>query len=113
MDQKGFITIKGETVGLRRLEYEYEIPFEDASDLFETFATGRLSKVRYPIRYGSQLWEVDEFLDENHGLIVAEIELRDETEEFDLPSWVGKEVSDDPRFYNVNLGVHPYGSWKK
>ena len=72
-----------------------------------------IEKIRYKIPYEGQLWEIDEFLGENAGLIVAEIELADENQTFSKPAWIGKEVSADPRYYNANLVQHPYRLWDK
>jgi adenylate cyclase len=106
--EKGFITIKGKSTGATRLEYEYEIPLQDANELLITFCQGIITKKRYHVYYAGKLWEVDEFLDNNAGLYIAEIELTNEDEAFDLPVWAGKEVTGDKRYYNSNLSVHPY-----
>ena len=100
---KGFLTIKGKSEGISRTEFEYEIPYPEAEALLRDFCKRVLSKIRYEIRSGKHTWEVDVFKDKLEGLIVAEIELSDENEAFDLPEWVGEEVSDDPRYYNSNL----------
>ncbi|MEZ4691255.1 MAG: CYTH domain-containing protein [Ignavibacteria bacterium] len=89
-DSKSYITIKGSNVGAIRPEYEYEIPSEDAEELIEKFAVSSITKIRYIIDYKNKKWEVDEFLGDNEGLIIAEIELKDENEEFELPEWIGK-----------------------
>lgn len=110
---KGFITVKGASVGLSRLEYEYEIPVEDANALLDRLCRKPLiEKQRYKIEHGGCIWEVDEFFGENEGLIVAEIELENEDQPFDKPEWVGKEVTGDPRYFNANLIRHPYSAWK-
>lgn len=110
-DTQGFITIKGMAYGFTRQEFEYEIPFEEAEQLLDTLAVSSLSKYRYKILYGKHLWEVDDFLGDNEGLVVAEIELKSETEEFELPPWVEKEVTGDIRYYNASLSVHPFQKW--
>jgi len=110
--QQGFLTIKGASTGASRSEFEYDIPFDDAIELFDTFCVATLSKVRYNIIYREKLWEVDEFLDENAGLIVAEIELVNEEETFELPQWTGEEVTGDNRYYNSNLALHPFKQWQ-
>lgn len=111
-DNKGFITIKGISTGVARPEFEYEIPEEDSKELLENFCNSIVSKIRNNIIYKDKLWEVDEFLDDNAGLIIAEIELSDEKELFDLPEWVEKEVTGEEKYYNSNLSVHPFKEWK-
>jgi CYTH domain-containing protein len=114
IDDKGFLTIKGISVGATRMEYEYEIPVEDANVLLDELCEKPLiEKKRYKIDFGGFVWEVDEFFGENEGLIVAEIELESEDQTFDKPSWVGDEVSGDSRYFNSNLIQHPYSSWDK
>lgn len=112
-DNKGYITIKGLSTGASRPEFEYEIPEEDAKELLDNFCTSRISKIRNKILYKGKVWEVDEFLDDNAGLIVAEIELLGEDEEFDLPDWIAKEVTGEEKYYNSNLSQHPYKDWKQ
>ena len=107
----GFITIKGLTVGATRLEYEYNIPENEATELLDNFSVAELSKVRYKIYVAGKIWEVDEFLKDNEGLIIAEIELQDEAEEFVLPPWILKEVTGDERYYNSNLTIRPFKHW--
>ena len=110
--EKGFLTIKGRTVGESRLEFEYEIPVEDARELLQELCKKPLiEKTRYKIPFGGFTWEVDEFAGENQGLIFAEIELKYEGETFPHPHWIGKEVTDDPRYYNANLVNTPYPTW--
>lgn len=110
-DTSGYLTIKGISVGATRLEYEYEIPLTEAKELLDNFAVSELSKIRYTINYHNKIWEVDEFLGANEGLLVAEIELQSEDEAFDLPAWVTKEVTGEEKYYNANLTTHPYKSW--
>lgn len=98
-----FLTIKGKTKGVSRSEFEYEIPTSDATELLEQFAISELRKVRYKLRHNNHIWEVDEFLGRHEGLVLAEIELTDENEEFTIPEWVGQEVSGDERYYNSFL----------
>jgi CYTH domain-containing protein len=109
---KGFLTIKGLSIGATRPEYEYEIPFEEAKELLENFSISELSKIRYKILFDSKVWEVDEFLGENIGLIVAEIELTSEDEDFNIPRWIDKEVTGQEKYYNSKLTIEPYKSWK-
>jgi adenylate cyclase len=111
--EKGILTVKGKTKGVSRVEYEYEIPYSDAVALMELCEKPIIEKTRFNIKQDELTWEVDVFTGENKGLIVAEIELQNETEQFDLPSWVGVEVSEDPRYYNANLIKQPYCSWVK
>jgi adenylate cyclase len=107
-----WLTIKGKSVGARRLEYEYEIPKGDAEELLDTLCVRPLiEKVRYAVRVGEHSWEIDVFEGENEGLVVAEIELRAEDEEFERPEWLGDEVTDDPRYFNSNLAVRPFRTW--
>lgn len=109
--EKGFLTIKGKTSGLSRAEYEYEIPLSEAQDLLENFCPSRLQKKRYKIKYKNNLWEVDEFLGDNEGLIIAEIELKSEGEHFEKPEWLADEVTGEKKYYNSELSIHPYKNW--
>ena len=113
-DDKGFLTIKGKTSedGLSRPEWEREVPLQEALDLFKLCKSGRIEKLRHIIPAENGLkWEVDEFLGENQGLIMAEIELPSPGTRFANPAWLGPEVTGDPRFYNSYLSVNPYGTW--
>lgn len=110
--EKGFITIKGVSVGATRTEYEYEIPKLEAKELLDQFAISELSKMRYEIPFENHIWEVDEFFGDNKGLIVAEIELTSENEKFNLPDWIADEVTEDDRYYNSNLTLNPFKNWK-
>ncbi|RKW14294.1 MAG: CYTH domain-containing protein [Cardiobacterium sp.] len=113
INDKAFLTIKGLTVGISRAEYEYAIPLADAVQMLDTLAERPLiEKIRYTIPHAGMLWEIDEFLGDNAGLIIAEIELADASQTFAKPAWIGTEVSDDPRYYNANLVRHPYRLWK-
>ena len=107
----GFLTIKGKTEGISRLEFEYEIPVTEAEELLKLCEGIVIAKTRWRVPYGSHLWEVDVFEGENQGLTVAEIELESEDELFEKPSWVGGEVSDDPRYFNGALSRHPFTQW--
>jgi len=112
VDQQGFITIKSAPVGLKRQEYEYEIPLADANSMLETLCENFIiEKKRYKVKYGSHIWEIDEFEGHNRGLLLAEIELSDENESFKRPSWIGKEVSGDPKYHNSNLSKQPFDQW--
>ena len=113
-NDKGYITIKGENNGAVRLEYEYSIPFAEAKEMIEKLCQQPvIEKYRYNFKaQDGHIWEIDEFLGDNEGLVVAEIELSDENEEFYLPEWVGEEVTSDLRYYNSNLMTNPYKNWK-
>ena len=109
---KSYLTMKSDVNGITRLEYEYEIPNKDAKDLLELFCQKTIiEKNRYIIHYKSTLWEVDEFLGYNNGLVVAEVELESEQQPYDKPSWVGSEISTDKKYYNYNLAQCPYQTW--
>lgn len=111
---KGFLTIKGISVGATRAEFEYVIPVEEANAMLDHLCERPLiEKVRYKINYDNHTWEVDEFEGENQGLIFAEIELKDENEAFQIPQWIGEEVTGDPRYFNSNLIKNPFTKWKK
>jgi adenylate cyclase len=109
----GYITIKGKSSvsGLSRLEWEKEISLEDAQLLLSLCEKGVVEKIRHEVPVGNHIYEVDVFEGENKGLIMAEIELQAETEEFSLPNWLGKEVTNDTRYYNSYLSKNPFGSW--
>jgi len=110
---QGFITVKGASIGLARLEYEYKIPIDDANALLDRLCQKPLiEKHRYKIDHAGFTWEVDEFSGENDGLVVAEIELESEGQLFDKPDWIGKEVTGDRRYFNANLIRYPYSQWK-
>lgn len=106
------LNIKHTLDGISRLEYEYEIPVADARGIIEHVAQRPLiDKTRHYVAHGGQLWEIDEFHGENAGLILAEIELETVDQRFARPTWLGEEVSDDPRYYNSNLSKLPYSRW--
>lgn len=110
---KGFLTIKGASneSGLSRFEWEKEIPVEDAEALLKLCEEGIIDKTRFEVKIGNHIFEVDEFYGENDGLIIAEIELKSETETFEKPNWLGKEVTNDIRYYNSYLSKNPYKKW--
>jgi len=110
---KGFLTIKGTSneSGLSRFEWEKEIPVNEATALLKLCEEGVIDKTRFEVKMGKHVFEIDEFYDENEGLIMAEIELNSETEVFDKPSWLGKEVTNDKRYYNSYLSKNPYKKW--
>lgn len=109
---KGFITIKGPKTNISGIEFEYEIPGEDARTLLRTFCGSLLiEKRRYCLTEGGSEWAIDQFLNKNQGLILAEIELDAEDQLFDKPDWLGPEVSRDPKYYNSNLVDYPFTRW--
>jgi len=108
---KAFITIKGITKGISRPEFEYEIPPADTEQLLKLCDGPIIEKIRHIVNYKGSKWEVDEFLGENAGLIVAEIELEKEDQPFERPDWLGREVTGDPRYANSNLASNPYSTW--
>lgn len=110
--ESAFLTIKSEVTGATRLEYEYSIPVNDAEEMLEKLCKKpQIEKKRYVIKIDELIWEVDEFFAENAGLIVAEVELESEDQQITLPSWIGKEVTGDPKYYNANLIEHPFKNW--
>lgn len=112
IEDKGFLTIKGITKGVSRSEFEYEISVDDANTMLDEICEKPLiEKKRYKVTRGALVFEVDEFFGENEGLIVAEVELKDEKQKVDLPDWIGAEVSGDPRYFNSNLIRHPFKKW--
>jgi len=111
-DKQGFITLKAAGTGISRKEFEYKIPVDEGIELLDIFAEYEIEKVRFRIHFEGKLWEIDEFLGDNKGLIMAEIELKSETEDFKLPDWITEEVSDDERYYNSYLSIHPYKRWE-
>ncbi len=109
---KGYLTIKGITIGAMRSEYEYEIPVADANEMLDGLCERPLiEKTRYHVPHDGLVWEIDEFEGENRGLIVAEVELKDEHQSLTLPDWVGEEVTGDPRYFNANLVAKPFSKW--
>ncbi|MFU8806569.1 MAG: CYTH domain-containing protein [Bradymonadaceae bacterium] len=109
---RAWLTIKGQARGLVRPEFEYDIPVEDAEQIFELLCEGRrLEKVRHLVNYKGHVWEIDVFEGENEGLTVAEIELDAAHESFERPPWLGREVTGDVRYYNARLVQHPFRAW--
>jgi len=109
---KAFLTIKTSTQGITRKEYDYLIPQEHARELLEEACLKPLiRKYRYSVPFEGFIWEIDEFLDENQGLVLAEIELEEENQSFLKPDWIGQEVTNDQRYYNINLVKKPYNCW--
>ena len=111
-DGQAWLNIKSATLGIQRTEYEYEIPLSDADEMIANLCHGAaIEKWRHFVPYAGHVWEIDVFEGANQGLVVAEIELDDVAEVFEKPPWLGAEVSDDPRYYNVCLVDHPYCDW--
>ena len=109
---RGYLTIKGPLEGGGRDEFEYPIPEQDAEEILQRLCTSSIiDKTRYRVTFDEAQWDVDVFHGENEGLVIAEIELQDIHQEFRRPSWVGAEVTDDPRYLNVNLARDPYSTW--
>lgn len=111
IEDKGYLTIKGLTVGASRLEFEYEIPRPDADQLLDICEKPLIEKTRYKVVEGEFVWEIDEFFGENQGLILAEVELESEDQDFPRPAWLGEEVTGDPRYFNSNLIKNPFVLW--
>ncbi len=109
--EQAFLTVKGLSEGASRLEFEYAIPVADARNLLMLCEQPLIEKYRRNIPYEGFVWEVDEFLGENAGLVIAEIELPAEDTPFALPDWVGQEVTQDPRYFNSALSQLPYSRW--
>lgn len=108
------LTIKGETEGATRLEFEYQIPPDEARHMLDQLCEKPIiEKKRHLVEYQGRIWEVDEFFGDNAGLILAELELESEEQSFPRPPWLGAEVTDDPRYYNANLVEAPYTTWEK
>lgn len=111
--QRAWLNIKSRTLGARRLEFEYPIPLADAQAMLRELADGPVvSKTRHHVPIGAWLWEIDEFDGDNAGLVVAEIELDHVDQAFDRPAWLGTEVTEDSRYYNINLARQPYCRWE-
>lgn len=113
-DSKGFLTIKGisSQSGLSRFEWEKEIPVDEAKNLLLLCEAGVIDKTRFEVKSGNHIIEIDEFYGENQGLIMAEIELQSETEIFTKPIWLGKEVTNDKKYYNSYLSKNPFEKWQ-
>jgi adenylate cyclase len=106
-----FLNVKSKTLGTTRSEYEFAIPVAEAQAMLAEFCANAVDKVRHHVPFDGRDFEIDEFLGDNAGLVVAEIELEHADAPFARPSWLGAEVTDDPRYYNVNLVRHPYRRW--
>ena len=112
INDRGYLTVKGISQGATRVEYEYEIPQAEAEAMLDDLCEKPLiTKKRYKIEFKGFVWEVDEFLGENQGLIIAELELESENQVFIKPEWIGKEVTGDPKYFNSNLIHRPFSMW--
>lgn len=112
--EQGFLTLKGPTVGISRVEYEYEVPAADAKEMLAAFCSEpMIEKTRFKIEVDGLLWEVDRFMGQNEGLVLAEVELESEDQVVSPPSWVGQEVSGDARYFNSRLAENPFSRWGK
>lgn len=113
-DDVAWLTIKGGRVGMTREEFEYAIPVADASAMLDRLCQPPLiEKTRYRVEVAGLTWEVDVFEGDNAGLLLAEVELADEHQDLVLPDWAGREVTDDPRYYNASLARQPFTSWQE
>ena len=111
--QTALLTLKGENNGAMRSEFEYAIPVADADEIIHELCSGPvIDKTRYLVTHAQHTWEIDVFHGDNEGLIVAEVELEDETETVEIPHWVTQEVTGDVRYYNANLLDFPYKNWE-
>jgi adenylate cyclase len=110
-DKKAHLNFKNKVSGVSRKEYEYEIPLKDGLEILSAFTASGTEKMRYEIPFKGKIWEVDVFSGDNEGLIVAEIELKSEDEQFQKPDWVTMEVTHDGRYTNASLSTHPYKDW--
>ena len=112
-NDKGYLTIKGSNIGVSRLEFEYEIPLVEANEMLDKLCKKPIiDKDRYIIDLHNHIWEVDIFYGDNEGLVIAEVELKDENEYIELPLWIKEEVTGDIKYYNSNLMSYPYNKWK-
>ena len=112
IDDRAWLTVKGQTQGISRLEFEYQIPADDADEMLRLLCHQPIiDKTRYRVRHGDHTWEIDEFHGANDGLVIAEIELQTENEPFERPEWLGEEVSSDHRYFNSSLASHPFSDW--
>ncbi len=111
-DDKAFITIKNATIGFSRNEWEYEIPVDEAKSMLTNVCIQPIiEKTRFVMKHHDHIWEIDEFHGENNGLVVAEIELQSETEQFEKPDFITEEVTDDKKYYNAMLFANPFSKW--
>jgi CYTH domain-containing protein len=110
--ENAWLTVKGRTEGISRAEFEYAIPPGDARDLLAMCLPSVIEKTRYRVPVCGRVWEIDVFHGANEGLVLAEVELEDESARLELPSWTGEEVSADPRYFNACLAARPFRTWE-
>lgn len=112
--EQGFLTIKGKSSsdGLTRFEWEKEIPVGEAEELLKICEPGIIEKIRHEVKLGDHIFEADEFLGENEGLLLAEVELTEANENFEKPEWLGEEVTGNKKYYNSYLSKFPYKEWQ-
>ena len=110
-NQKAIISLKQNCAGLKRYEFEYSIPIADAKKIISIGNFLSVKKIRHEVLIDGLKWEVDQFLDKNQGLVIAEVELESETQKLDLPQWIEKDVTNQNKYYNYNLATKPYISW--
>ena len=111
MGSKAVFTVKGITVGATRLEFEYDIPFDDCQELLQLCEQPLIEKTRYKVSHEGLVWEIDEFHGVNDGLTIAEVELESEDQAYVKPDWAGEEVTGKPEYYNSNLIAKPFSTW--
>lgn len=109
--KRALLNVKAAVMGAVRAEYEYEIPIDEGREMFENLCIGRLQKTRHYIDRDGLTWEIDEFHGDNDGLVVAEVELINPQQEIARPSWLGREVTEEPKYYNHSLSLKPFRAW--
>ncbi len=109
--KRALLNVKAAVMGAVRAEYEYEIPIDEGREMFENLCIGRLEKTRHYIDRDGLTWEIDEFHGDNDGLVVAEVELINPQQEIARPSWLGREVTEEPKYYNHSLSLKPFRAW--
>ena len=109
--ENAIMSFKEKTSKISKYEFEYNIPLEDANKMISIADAPFIDKKRHIIHIDSLKWEIDEFLDKNKGLIIAEVELRTEYQSINIPNWIDKEVTNDKKYYNYNLALKPYTLW--
>lgn len=109
--EEAFLNMKSRELGTTRQEFDYPIPVDDARALLKLAVGGRIEKVRHYVEHAGHVFEVDEFGGDNAGLVVAELELDDADAPFERPAWLGEDVTDEPRYYNLALASRPFRSW--
>ncbi len=112
VDNKALITIKGETQGISREEFEYSVPLREGMEIMKMAGSPVIMKSRYVIPFQGYNWEIDEFYGDNEGLIIAEVELKFADEQPEWPDWIDKEVTGDPRYFNLQLAINPLNGWQ-